>query len=61
MTISQERMVQMIRMDVRECYSEQGRAGTATEYGVEAFVGASESLEQFVDRCVAAELNRCYA
>lgn len=61
MTISQERMVQMIRLDVRECYAEQGRAGTATEYGVDSFAFAGETLDQFVDRCVAAELDRCYA
>ena len=61
MTISQERMVQLIRLDVRECYTEQGRKGTASEYGVEAFVTPTEPLDQFVDRCVAAELDRCYA
>jgi hypothetical protein len=54
-------MVQMIRLDVRECYAEQGRKGTASEYGVEAFVTPTEPLDQFVDRCVSAELDRCYA
>ena len=59
MTISQEAMVEMIRQDVLEAIQDQGVEDTAGEYGVDIEKG--EPREQFIGRCITAELNRCYA
>lgn len=59
MSISQERMVQMVRDDVIDSIDDVGVAETAVVYDVE--YDASESRNVFIDQCIASELNRCYA
>jgi hypothetical protein len=59
MAMSQDRMVQLVRQDVLEMIADRGVEATSEEYGVD-FDGACTRAE-FVDRCVAEELSRCYA
>ena len=58
MSISHEKMVELIRADVVDAINERGPLATAEEYGVEFVTG---DTRQFIDQCVSAELDRCYA
>lgn len=59
MAMSQDRMVQLVRQDVLDMIADRGLEATADEYGVD--YDAACTRAEFVDRCVAEELTRCYA
>lgn len=57
--IAQDKMVELIRMDVIDSINDVGVIETAAVYDVE--YDKTDTRNNFIERCIASELERCYA